>query len=717
LAEAEIAQPFYITTTSRPADDRPRVLKYGDLFAVFNRHGDIEPSERGEQGLFYEGTRFLSELLVSLGNGRPLLLSSTISQDNFLFSADLTNVDVLTDDGIQVPRGTIHLHRSKFLQRGLCYDKLRVANYGLSVVSMALAVTFQADFADIFEVRGTERAVRGTELDPVTESNSVTLRYEGLDGVTRTSRLTCSPAPERIGPSQFVFRAVLAPKEEATFYVTTSCLPAPAEPIDWETAFAVGRAEYRGDSLERCNITSSNETFNNWVNRSAADLNTMIAGNPEEGYPYAGVPWFSTVFGRDGIITALQCLWMAPSIAQGVLTFLAEKQATHSDRASDADPGKILHEMRRGEMASLGEVPFALYYGSVDSTPLFLMLAGAYYERTGDLELISFLWPHIEAALNWIDRYGDGDGDGFVEYSRRSANGLVQQGWKDSHDSVYHADGTTAEPPIALCEVQGYVYAAKIASAQLANALGRTEQAIQLKVEADGLRAKFEQSFWSPEIGTYALALDGQKQQCRIRTSNAGQCLYTGIADPGHARTLAESLGGGDFFSGWGIRTVSSREVRYNPLSYHNGSIWPHDNALIASGLSRYGLKDLAGRVFSGLLDASAFMELQRLPELFCGLHRRTGEGPTLYPVACSPQAWAAGSVFQILESCLGLIVSGRKRRVVFEQPFLPEDLHQVSVRNLEVAGHRVDFSVERKGESVRVKVTENTGNIDIIVR
>jgi len=715
--EAETAQPFYITTTSRPTDDRPRVLKYGDLFAVFNRDGDVEPSGRGEEGLFYEGTRFLSELVVSLGTAPPLLLSSTISQDNFLFSADLTNVDVITDEGVQVPRGTIHLHRSRFLRKGLCYDKLRVANYGLSLVSIPVCVSFQADFADIFEVRGTRRAVRGTELDPIVGTNCVSLRYEGLDGVVRNSQLTCNPAPERIGPSQFAFRAALAPKEEATFCVTTSCLSSSEEPADWETAFVAGRAESLADRPGICSITSSHESFNKWVNRSAADMNTMIAGNPEADYPYAGIPWFSTVFGRDGIITALQCLWMRPSIARGVLKFLAEKQATHSDRNSDADPGKILHEMRRGEMAVLGEVPFALYYGSVDSTPLFLMLAGAYYERTGDIDFISSLWPHIEAALDWINLYGDSDGDGFVEYSRRSAKGLVQQGWKDSHDSVYHADGVLADPPIALCEVQGYAYAAKIATAQLAEVLGRKEQAAKLKAEAGALKKKFEEAFWCPELGTYALALDGQKKQCRVRTSNAGQCLFTGIADPRHARAIADGMGGLDFFSGWGIRTVSSREVRYNPLSYHNGSIWPHDNALIASGLSRYGFKDLAGRVFSGLLGASAYMELQRLPELFCGLHRRAGEGPTLYPVACSPQAWAAGSVFQLVEACLGLSISGPQKQIVLNQPFLPENLKQLSIKDLDVAGNPVDLFLERKGESIRVEVLSNPAKIEVLVK
>jgi glycogen debranching enzyme len=344
------------------------------------------------------------------------------------------------------------------------------------------------------------------------------------------------------------------------------------------------------------------------------------------------------------------------------------------------------------------------------------MLAGAYFERTGDRELISRLWPNLELALKWISEYGDLDSDGFVEYDRRSSRGLTQQGWKDSGDSVFHADGALAESPIALCEVQGYVYAAKLAMAKLARVLGHGPLSDRLESEARELQANFEEKFWCEDLGVYALALDGKKRPCRVRTSNAGQCLYTGIADAENARVLGQTLLGADFFSGWGIRTVAAGEIRYNPISYHNGSVWPHDNAMVASGMARYGMKELAARVFDALLDVSVTVELHRLPELFCGLHRRSGEGPTLYPVACSPQAWAAGSVFMLLEAALGIRVEGVGRRVHIAAPHLPESLPRLWLKNLRVGDAAVDLFCERLNGKTHVEVTENRDKVQVII-
>jgi glycogen debranching enzyme len=718
LDEIGTAQQYYIAAGSSPSDDRARVLKYGKCFAVFNRYGDIEPLGLGEHGIFFRGARHLSEFVLQVWDARPLLLSSTVKSDNFVFTADLANVDVSHQQQVVVPRGTVHIVRSRFLWQDVAHEEISIVNYGLEPLKVPLKLSFAADFVDIFEVRGMRRERRGRRLTDEIDTSSILMTYDGLDGKQRRTRIDCDPAPVIITSSELRFETDLRPGKSTSFHFSIACDPkARHSAIGYARAMAGAETELKAASAKMCDISSSNDRLSRWIKRSMADVEMMTMGNPETNYPYAGVPWFSTVFGRDGIITALQMLWIAPQIAKGVLQFLASTQATEIDLKNEAQPGKIIHETRRGEMANLGEVPFGKYYGSIDSTPLFLTLAGAYKDFTGDIEFLQQLRPHIDLALQWIDRYGDIDGDGFIEYAPHGERGLIQQGWKDSNDSVFHSDGTIAEPPIALCEVQGYVYAAKMAAARIYSAWGDEQRASALVNEAAELQHRFEHAFWCDELSTYAIALDGHKKPCRVRTSNPGHCLFSGIADPERANLVAHTLVSQDLFSGWGIRTVGCHEARYNPLSYHNGSVWPHDNAIIAAGMARYGFRNFAGRILMSLLDLSGAVELCRLPELFCGVDRRPGQGPTLYPVACSPQAWAAGSVFMLLQACLGISIDAKNRRVVFDQPFLPQGIPQLTISDLRIEDCRISLFLERGSGAVQIQVTEKHGEIAVVVK
>jgi len=709
-----LGEPFYIVADTERTTAPLRVLKHGDSFAVFDQYGDIVPAEASEQGLYHDGTRFLSRLELLLSGKRPLLLSSTVSDDNAVFTADLTNPDVLRDGAIVIPRGEIHVSRSRLLWEGSCIERIRVANYAVHPIEAPITFRFDADFADIFEVRGTARARRGERLDATADGHAV-LRYRGLDRVERHTRLSWEPRPHELEPGEATFLVTLKPHAVTEIELSVRCeyadAPRASEPFD--RALAHTR---NGRAAEPCQITTSNESLNRWIRRSTADLEMMLTETPHGLYPYAGIPWFSTPFGRDGIITALELLWVDPRIARGVLAFLADTQATTRDDAQDAQPGKILHEMRSGEMAALREVPFGRYYGTVDATPLFVLLAHAYFERTADAAFIDRLWPHILAALDWLRTDGDPDADGFIEYTRRSASGLIQQGWKDSTDSIFHADGTLAEAPIALCEVQGYAYAAWRGAAELAALRSGRAAAESWLANATRLRAAFEDAFWCDDLGTYALALDGRKRPCRVRTSNPGHCLFTGLLRSDRAARVAATLMSDESFAGWGVRTVAAGEARYNPMSYHNGSIWPHDTAIVGAGLGRYGFTDAANRILRGIFDLSQAVDLHRLPELICGFQRRGGEYPTLYPVACAPQAWAAGAVYLLLQASLGLRVEATARRVCFSQPSLPEEVDWMRITNLAVGTATVDLLIERHPHDVGITVLRRQGDVEIRV-
>lgn len=714
----QVEDQYYILAQSRRADDRTRVIKHGESFGVFDSAGSIRPIGLGEQGLYHEGTRFLSRFELALHGRRLQPLRSTVLGDHLLV-AELTNPDDLTLPE-PLPREVLHVTISCLLYQGSWYARVTVHNFALRALEVDATIRFAADYVDIFEIRGKQRPRRGVMCEPQCTADGVTLGYRGLDGVTRETQLQFRPTPRQVAPSSATWQLHLPPHGEQVFELTASFVLHRGSATEFRETTTFDRArELTSKDLARtlrARIEASNPRIEEWIERSACDLRMMTTHSALGPYPYAGVPWYSTVFGRDGIITAFQTLWLDPSLGRGVLAQLAALQATTADPARDAEPGKIIHEMRHGEMAALGEIPFGRYYGSVDATPLFIALAGAYFRRTGDREFIATLWPHVLRALEWIDADGDLDGDGFVEYARRTATGLVSQGWKDSADSISHRDGTLAEGPIALCEVQGYVYAAFQEAAGLARMLGDTDRANALESRAADLRARFVETFWSDELGMYCLALDGAKRPCLVRASNAGHALWSGIATSLQAASVSSELMNPHMFSGWGVRTLDDRELRYNPLSYHNGSVWPHDNAIVALGMARYGHKEHALAILDAMYRASVYFDLHRMPELFCGFPRLEHDGPTPYPVACSPQSWAAGAVFMLLQACLGIDVDAPQRRLRLVRPVLPENIEHLRISDLQVGDARVDLALRRHRQHLTVNVERCEGELEIVV-
>ncbi|MFW5968201.1 MAG: glycogen debranching N-terminal domain-containing protein [Persicimonas sp.] len=713
---------FHIFTTNLLNTSRTRVLKCANLFAVFDEVGDVMSWAGGAHGLYLEDMRHLSKLELRIWGQKPILLSSTVEEENALLSVDLTNPEV-REPNRRVISDTIHVLRNKFLTADTCHEKIRLHNYGDKPISVPLSIHFGADFADMFEIRGTERKERGDITDARADQVSAQFCYEGLDGVRRATRVGFVQRPMRFERGEAYFEFDIPPRQRRELtYAVQSKSADEGDEITFVSAPGYRQAkanmtrklrELRSDATT---YQSSNAFFDHLVRRAGADMQMLITDTDCGPYPYAGTPWFNTVFGRDGLIAAYQMLNVRPDISRGVLSFLAATQAEDFDDEGDAEPGKILHEIRHDEMSNTGEVPFGRYYGSIDSTPLFVALAGAYLRRTADTSFLQTLWPTIKAAIAWIDDHGDRDDDGYVEYGRHTQKGLKHQGWKDSEDSVYHADGRPAPAPIALCEVQSYVYSARKAAVRIASALGKEDFARRQRSEAEALAERFRRDFWSDDIDMFVLALDGDKEPCQVRSSNAAQCLLSGIASREQATKIAHQVAGDAFFNGWGVRTIAAGEARYNPISYHNGSVWPHDNALIAAGLSRYGFKDEVTRILTGLYDASRFFDLNRLPELFCGFERRRHQGPTRYPVACAPQAWAAGGVFTLLESVLGMYVDARKQRVVFHTPRLPVFLDQVRLCGLRVGRARLDLEMNRYKRDVGVQILDRRGDVEVTV-
>lgn len=710
----------YYLLASTLAPRRPQVLlNHADSFGIFDLAGDIPLADVEPYGLFHQGSRFLNRFELRFNGEFPLLLGTASTYEGSELVTYLSNADEHRDGALVLERDTIALRRCKTLLDSTLYESLQLRTYSLEPLVVELQFIFEADFADIFELRGSARARRGEIAAPRLGHREVCMSYHGLDNVRRETALVFSLDPYSLTASSACFRLVLNPGEETVLEARVLCQigDTPHRSYSFASALAAVRRE-RDQWRERCPVLySSNEGFNDWLNRSWQDLALLRTEGSQGAYVYAGIPWFATVFGRDGLVTAFETLAVAPDLAAGTLRTLAALQGQEDKAEREEEPGKILHEMRYGEMAATGEIPFGRYYGSIDATPLFLLLLAAYADRTGDIALVKELWPAAIAAMNWIETAADIDGDGYVEYQRRTTRGLVNQGWKDSYDAISHADGTVAEPPIALAEVQAYVYAALRGMARLARRLEHSIETATWEARALQLQERFNRDFWLSEEGVFALALDGRKRPCRVISSNAGQCLFGGIAEAKKAAQVIARLMRDDMFCGWGIRTLSSQARRYNPMSYHNGSVWPHDNALIAAGFARYGANEQAARLLTALFDATLRISDRRLPELFCGFPRSLHQSPVPYPVACKPQAWAAGSVFLLLQATLGLRIDAWEQRVTFDRTALPPWLTRLDIRGLQVGGGQVDVSVIRDRWGAAVEVLDKRGEVEIVVR
>jgi glycogen debranching enzyme len=696
--------PAILGETGEPrVPHRLYALKDRNTFMVADAFGDVLGVG---DGLFHDDTRILSRFQLFLGSHPPSLLSAAIGRDNVFFTSHSANQRLPFPGGPVAPPGVLHIERKRFLWEERLYERISLVNYSRDEVLIPLVLEFDADFHDMFEVRGLSRAHRGIKHPPKIDGRSISIGYTGLDGVDRTSVISFSDPPFRLSEHRAEFMYPLGPECHLELYIEIGMTPGPTPSRErFRSDAARARFAMRVRRRHGARLRSSGRLFSEWMEKSRADLALLMTDTDNGPYPYAGIPWFSTAFGRDAIITAWQILWLDPSVAKGVLTYLASRQAVEVSAFRDAAPGKIMHETRRGEMAVLGEIPFGCYYGGVDTTPLFVALAGAYAERTGDMTLINKLWPHLRAAIGWIETYGDSDGDGLIDYARGAASGLANQGWKDSQDSVFHSDGRFAIGPIALVEVQGYAFAAYRAMAALARKRGEDEQAALWTTTAERIRQTVERRFWMDDMGFYAIAIDGEGELCRVRSSNPGHLLFTKLAAPQRARKVAEQLLSRKFAPGWGVRTLAVGEARYNPMSYHNGSVWPHDTALCALGLSHYGERDGVVALTAAMFETAANFEM-RLPELFCGFQRSAGEPPVAYPVACLPQAWAAGAVFMMLQACLGLTIDGVAGKVIVVDPRLPIGIDRLWVDALHVGNEVIDLAFEQEGDRVMVRTS-----------
>jgi glycogen debranching enzyme len=690
------------------------VIKEGNLFLMTDLDGNVPRDSMAGYGLFKGDTRYLSVYDLTFDDIRPVVLLST-AEIGYSSEQHLTNPTLSTAEGKTIPKESLEVRRQRIINKSLI-ETIQVTNYNIFRAAINLRFSFDADFLDIFEVRGEKRQRRGKLSSPLVDKDRVIFKYEGLDGVWRSIEIRFSPAPDQLWYNGALFTVFLGHRESTSITITVN-LDDVRGNGHFHSEFNQQSVSYREWLHCGTQVFTSNEFFNAILERSLSDIKLLTTDGDNGSFVAAGIPWFNCLFGRDSLITSLQVLAFNPQVARNTLRILARWQGKEVNEWQDEEPGKILHELRSGEMACLGEIPMNPYFGSIDSTPLFLMLAAEYIAWTGDMDLVREIEPNLLAALEWIDKYGDADRCGYIEYCKRSPKGLLNQGWKDSRNGIVNGDGTLVKPPIALAEVQGYVYAAKRGMAWLLSLLGKKESALKLRREAADLKKRFNRDFWLEDEGFYALALGANKEPAESITSNPGQCLWTGIIDKDKAARVVERMFANDMFSGWGIRTLSSQAARYNPLGYHLGSVWPHDNSLIGIGLKRYGFEDELNELATGLYDCCRSFDYYRLPELFCGVPRTAYCFPVRYPVACRPQAWAAGTMPLFLQTILGLVPDATKNALKIVRPNLPYWLEQIEIRKLGIGNSSVDLLFERRKGRTRTSISNNGGIKVTVIR
>jgi glycogen debranching enzyme len=704
------------------------VIKHGSLFFLAPPEGEVPMSRDHGFGLYYHDCRYLNGYELMIGGEHPEPLAARAWEGGRAVF-QLTTPDFFASGGDLIHRETVGLKWDRVIDAEQCvlHEQLDIQNFGCETVEFPLTMRFRSGFEDVFKIRGLVREVKGKLFKPVWKDKCLYFSYEGGDKVRRSLAVHFHPLPAEVKGNMVRFELSLKPNEIRQIRISLAVAESAEQPNRLFAQTSVYRdlhaishsikssaeqwlkreTEFRSDSL----------LLNRVMRRSLMDLHmlkTSIAGGE---FFAAGVPWFAALFGRDCLITSLQTLAFWSDTPKATLRLLARYQGRQVDDWRDEQPGKILHELRVGELARMNKIPHTPYYGTIDATPLFLVLMSQYTRWTGDVELFQELRPAVEQALHWIDKYGDVAGDGYVSYVSNTNKGLINQGWKDSGDAIVTEDGRFAEPPIALVEVQGYVFMAKMEIADLYDRIGERAHATRLRAEARALAARFNRDFWIEDEGCYALALEARHRPCRVISSNAGHALWTGIVDEQNAGRVVHRLMRPDLFNGWGIRTLSCKERRYNPMGYHLGTVWPHDNSLIAAGFRRYGYTEEASRIFVGMLEAAMEFEDYRLPELFTGFGRDEYGQPVRYPVACHPQAWAAGTIPFLVETLLGLAPDAFNKRLKIARPCLPEFINEVEFRHLRIGQASVDLRFERKRDGrLEAHVGEVIGELKVEV-